>query len=191
MGMSDLFEDAMDEKRNEIAADGADLSAAERAFALLPKPPIGIPDTIETRAAWAVNDIEKYQEIANVAMTGKGRIVVDVHIGNFHIVLRSNKKTEAAIADLVLGGIETMKLIEKTSVEMHRTEEIADKDAEIARLKAALHASEELVQRLANHVAALERTISQPGRRDEEVACVMDELFGLRKVDGRWVNVNG
>ena len=55
----------------------------------------------------------------------------------------------------------------------------------------ALHASEELVQRLANHVAALERTISQPGRRDEEVACVMNELFGLRKVEGRWVPVPG
>ena len=114
------------------------VAAAERAFALLPKPPIGIPDTIESRAAWAVQEIENHQNLADAAMTAKKRIVVNVSLGECHVTITSNKKTEAAIADLVLSGIEIMKMTEKTGVEIQHAEEIAKKDAEIARLKADL-----------------------------------------------------
>ncbi len=132
MGVSDLFEDLA----TQLSTKKAELVAAERAFALLPKPPIGIPDTIETRAAWAVQEIEGYQRLADAAMTAKGRVVVNVSLGHCHVVLRSKKTTETAIADLVLAGIEIMNKTTEIGADMQHTEEIAKKDAEISSLRA-------------------------------------------------------
>lgn len=88
-------------------------------------------------------------------------------------------------------------MIESPSSEIAAT--LATKDAEIARLKADLHASDELVQRLAEALASEvcnsfyytndPRELDETDRKSAAKAAQVLENLGLRKVEGRWVRV--